>query len=1337
MKQRNLIFIFLLFALFLFSIPINDTKKIDYGKLLTYNSAKYKATVITSKKTNVEYIVDYSPSYTTGKLISKISVSSYKNSVGKTATSTELYNAKISCSGTYDSINLSNKAYAGFPRVTDYKRIITIEGMESDVICTINLDKEEEDTKKGFVVSVTILNGSDGDYNSYYEKRTESEEPSLYKEKFYRLNLGGEHFLDDVDSKDERGYIDSSTLSCSGKFSSTSFFNLGEDINLDVIGVKSDVKCTVKLSSKNTAEVPMGKPKVIFTGANGAKLVTEKEELDMRQGPFDVQRWGIRVGIKSLYFADGKKAKLDTATVECNITPDGVLKTSNYRNNIRIIELIPQENTSYFEAYCTVNPIDVDETAAENNIQITINITNGSYRGIGDSKQRKYSVDPNSTSKRQVETVPESDSYIANEGTVVCDKSTKITYIGGNLTIISKDTSDNCKLTLKENDQSTYKLKITVKNGLPELYEIDNIKHGDSFGIAPYFQANKGYQAEDAILTCNKNGNSQANDKGYKSFKIIKNSVERAVNVAFEKITSDLECTLEFIKNDKAGKFSLNFIIKNGTVDNKKEFSMKPLADKETVYNVIPDTGYKTKTTNYQCPEIVEYDQTTGKTVVKGKLSKDENCLIELMVDPDSSSEPPEPDDPGDETDEKTCFNGKDSLYYYYKLEMKQDEFVEKCCPLKSAVNEMTKEDYLNICATCFDGERSILNQYKKDPAANAIDLANCCSKDNAEESMGSKIYGEVCDKCFEGPDSLKEKYAEKPDVYVDKYRGCCKKEDALINMGSIVYNRICQTDSSKLECNSLVKNSICQAEADDGYIYEANEKGITANNLSCLINGSNEQNITFEESDYKNNKYCSVYCKEDIEYYFPGYGYNVKSNYAIPSGGQFSFKPYQKEEKYLENLPLIEQTKTCIYVIDNKALAKDLYGQDNISKIDLKKINNGLYKDALDILEQYHSVPEDSKEKTDLEKEYKKIVTKINSALGEFNSCLNYENIYTEKDLPEISNFHYSDMTLDNGINQKIFDNIKLVVKEMELIPTTEKKYCTSDLDCTGSTLKVEVPSLKLELSSSIDNLTDFVNAQMSTHFFETYDLAKNETKIVLSYGPNVELYTIKPNGIVVLKEELPQVVKNNNQYNYLGNAFPTNIRTRAGKYSYSFEISRVGIENRLLETYIKNNSSNKYECNYFIKNEILCSKNYCYTIGCLDDGTCELLTPGLIDDPTSAILSRKIDLNNIKLDHRELGRNWSDEKGVQTIERIAKDGKEIYLKPAMYSITLSGKEIREIRNYNKTNSYSDFNFTCNKDGNHCLSEFLTKFNSPSVNEARLNWLEYSEETKQFVNNK
>jgi len=72
-----------------------------------------------------------------------------------------------------------------------------------------------------------------------------------------------------------------------------------------------------------------------------------------------------------------------------------------------------------------------------------------------------------------------------------------------------------------------------------------------------------------------------------------------------------------------------------------------------------------------------------------------------------------------------------------------------------------------------------------------------------------------------------------------------------------------------------------------------------------------------------------------------------------------------------------------------------------------------------------------------------------------------------------------------------------------------------------------------------------------------------------------------------------------------------------------------------------------------------------------------------------------------------RTPGTNWVG------FESILKSRNNSYNKTgegAKYSITLTPEMIKQIRDYNKSNSYDDYNLTCENDGNICISNYLTQ---------------------------
>lgn len=68
-----------------------------------------------------------------------------------------------------------------------------------------------------------------------------------------------------------------------------------------------------------------------------------------------------------------------------------------------------------------------------------------------------------------------------------------------------------------------------------------------------------------------------------------------------------------------------------------------------------------------------------------------------------------------------------------------------------------------------------------------------------------------------------------------------------------------------------------------------------------------------------------------------------------------------------------------------------------------------------------------------------------------------------------------------------------------------------------------------------------------------------------------------------------------------------------------------------------------------------------------------------------------------------RSMGSPWTDDLKKTYITNRS----NVYSKKPLYSITLTPSSIKQIRDYNKKNSYDDFNLTCSN-GEACYSAFL-----------------------------
>lgn len=136
-------------------------------------------------------------------------------------------------------------------------------------------------------------------------------------------------------------------------------------------------------------------------------------------------------------------------------------------------------------------------------------------------------------------------------------------------------------------------------------------------------------------------------------------------------------------------------------------------------------------------------------------------------------------------------------------------------------------------------------------------------------------------------------------------------------------------------------------------------------------------------------------------------------------------------------------------------------------------------------------------------------------------------------------------------------------------------------------------------------------------------------------------------------------------------------------------------------------------YDCNYKVVNEIIENGDP----DCVGDN-CEECEGGNCDPDTLKglnLIFRPISLVDpfpgALGDGRGAGSNWSEEGDIEnyiTNNRGVRDSKVYYDKAPMYQITLIPALIQQVRRYNDTTTYNDFNMDCLSNGRECKSQFL-----------------------------
>ncbi len=138
----------------------------------------------------------------------------------------------------------------------------------------------------------------------------------------------------------------------------------------------------------------------------------------------------------------------------------------------------------------------------------------------------------------------------------------------------------------------------------------------------------------------------------------------------------------------------------------------------------------------------------------------------------------------------------------------------------------------------------------------------------------------------------------------------------------------------------------------------------------------------------------------------------------------------------------------------------------------------------------------------------------------------------------------------------------------------------------------------------------------------------------------------------------------------------------------------------------------SYEYDCTYIVHNEIIenddpnCEGDNCFP--CKTDNCDPAGLKGL------NLIYRPISLGEpfpgLNGEGREPGSNWNDTSLIENFitKNRGVNGSAIYQKAPMYQITLTPALIQQIRKYNESTTYNDFNMDCTAEGKECKSYFI-----------------------------
>ncbi len=310
----------------------------------------------------------------------------------------------------------------------------------------------------------------------------------------------------------------------------------------------------------------------------------------------------------------------------------------------------------------------------------------------------------------------------------------------------------------------------------------------------------------------------------------------------------------------------------------------------------------------------------------------------------------------------------------------------------------------------------------------------------------------------------------------------------------------------------------------------------------------------------------------------------------------------------------------------------------------------------------------------------YKYVVYNIKTPEATFNYCDDYK----------------IDYKFTGGLNE----NVKV-------------EYCKNgatsiDFTCIGEGQTQEAPIDEIDFSKFNREISyyDCGDSYCNSTTIKTITIPINKSvkfEYTASYRANTDTkyYSIVPSGVVRTKPTNTNSILLGED----GKVYPLSIGQVGNKAcNYSFAFNTIG------ETHYENcfpELEKPMVCAFVLYNEIV--------------------NPGS-DDTSKGLMYfyRTIDLDDIfpnsNNDYseknlaifREIGSNWSSEKGVDTQEEIEKTGEDVYLEENLeYSYTLTPRQMARIRAYNNAQEkrgvgYADFNLTCDSKGQGCRSSFL-----------------------------
>lgn len=239
--------------------------------------------------------------------------------------------------------------------------------------------------------------------------------------------------------------------------------------------------------------------------------------------------------------------------------------------------------------------------------------------------------------------------------------------------------------------------------------------------------------------------------------------------------------------------------------------------------------------------------------------------------------------------------------------------------------------------------------------------------------------------------------------------------------------------------------------------------------------------------------------------------------------------------------------------------------------------------------------------------------------------------------------------------------------------------------------------------------------NGNKAENVSSSVTYVKKVVKKSAKYNNRQEFQTNYPHGTIdKCTSAMPDDIREN--YSYLGAVFPLALKTTTGVYNWTLNFEKIGQYNnesscrlgRLNQVAQSLGKTLEDDIGYVCVYVVDCD-DCDYSCECptnLPDGyscvkrsqfVCEIIEPeptcdecdvycvNCIFDGKDTYSYRTISLTDTNPNNRDVGVNWSNEKGRATTEEIEGNSENIYKEPE-YSYTITATQMKNIRDYNKT---------------------------------------------------